>query len=284
MPQVLDIAIPVITFLLLTAVGLDLTRGDFSKMRRRPGLILAGVLAPLVFLPIVALGIVTVFEADPATRTGLLLIAACPIGGISNTYSYLARAATALSVMLTCLSCLLAVVTIPLIARVFEGALGEPLGFIAPAGPLAAQLAVMLAMPVGLGMWIRQRFPSAASDHRPLVQRVGFGALALLIVFIIWAEFRSFADSLGTAVPVSAAFVAISMGLGWATGRVLRANRQERFTLAVEFSTRNVAIATAIAVTLLGRVDLAVFATTYLLTEVPLMLAAIAAFRRGPAH
>lgn len=283
MQQTLDVAIPAIAFLLLTAVGLDLTLSDFSAMRRRPRVILAGVLVPLVLLPIVALGIVTVFEADTATRTALLLIAACPIGGISNTYSYLARAATALSVMLTGFSCLLAVVTIPLIAHVFEVALGAPLGFSAPAGSLAAQLAAMLAVPVGLGMWIRQRYPSAASNHRPVVQRVAFGALALLIVLIVWAEFSSFAASVGTAVPMAATFVAVSMGLGWATGGIVRANRQERFTLAVEFSTRNVAIATAIAVTLLGRVDLAVFATTYLLTEVPLMLAAIAAFRRAQA-
>ncbi|MEW5981785.1 MAG: hypothetical protein AB1806_05380 [Acidobacteriota bacterium] len=279
MQQAVDIAIPAITFLLLTAVGLDLTRDDFGRVRRQPLVVLTGVMAPLAVLPLVALGIVAAFSPAPAMRTGLLLIAASPIGGISNTYSYLARASTALSVTLTGVSCLLAVVTIPLIARVFEAALGEALGFTAPAGALVLQLSLMLALPVGLGMWVRHRWPTFANAHQPLVQRLAFGSLALLIAFVIWAEFRSFATTVRSAVPMSAVFVAASMAFGWTIGSILRVSPRDRFTLAVEFSTRNVAVATAVAVTLLGRVDFAVFATIYLLTEIPIMLVAIGAFR-----
>lgn len=281
MKQIVDVAIPVITFLLLMAVGLDLTREDFARVRRQPALVLTGVLAPLVLLPAAALLLVAAFSPVPAVRTGLLLVAACPIGGISNTYSYLARASTALSVTLTGLSCLLAVITIPLVAGMFEAILREPLGFTAPLGALVAQLLLMLAAPVGLGMWVRHRWPVAAVANQPLVQRVAVGSLGLLIVFVIWAEFGAFASTLGAAVPISALFVLLSMGTGWGIGGLLKAGRRDRFTLAVEFSTRNVAIATAIAVTLLGRVEFAVFATIYLLTEAPLMLAAVAMFRQS---
>jgi ACR3 family arsenite efflux pump ArsB len=58
-------------------------------------------------------------------------------------------------------------------------------------------------------------------------------------------------------------------------------DRRERFTLAAEFGTRNLGVAIAIAVTLLGSVEFARFALTYFLTEVPLMLMAIALFRKG---
>jgi ACR3 family arsenite efflux pump ArsB len=44
-------------------------------------------------------------------------------------------------------------------------------------------------------------------------------------------------------------------------------------------ATRNVAIATAVAVTLLGRTEFAVFASVYFLTELPLMLAVVAVRR-----
>jgi hypothetical protein len=50
--------------------------------------------------------------------------------------------------------------------------------------------------------------------------------------------------------------------------------------MATEFVTRNIAVPAAIAVTLAGRIGLAVFATTYFLTEAPLMLGAIIVFRR----
>ena len=61
---------------------------------------------------------------------------------------------------------------------------------------------------------------------------------------------------------------------------VTGASPSDRFTLAAEFATRNIAVATASAVTLAGRVEFALFATTYFLTGAPLMVGAIIVFRR----
>jgi BASS family bile acid:Na+ symporter len=132
-------------------------------------------------------------------------------------------------------------------------------------------------------MWIRSRWPGFAAAHRPAIQRLGFAVLGLLVVFVTWAEFDAFLSGLASTVPLSAAFVALSFAIGWMAAVAGRADRRARFTLAVEFATRNVAIATAVAVTLLHRVDFAVFATTYFLVELPLMLAAVALFRARAA-
>ena len=145
---------------------------------------------------------------------------------------------------------------------------------------LVLQLVVMLAAPIGLGMLVRHRAPAFADRHRRLFQRIGFGALAALLVFVIAARTQEFLAGLTTAVPMSAVFVVCSFAIGWLVAAIARADGADAFTLATEFATRNVAIATAIAVTLLGRVEFAVFATTYFLTELPLMLLAIAARRR----
>ena len=283
MKQAVDIAIPAITLLLLTAVGLGLTVDDFARVRRTPRLLVIGLLAPLLVLPFVSFALILWFRPDPATEAGLLLIAACPIGGISNTYSFLARASTALSVTLTGLSSLLAVATIPLLTRVFEHALRHRLRFDAPASLLVLQLLVMLALPVGVGMAARRRWPELADRHGPLFTRLGFGALTLLIVFVIVAQPDMFLAGLRSAVPMSAAFVTIAFAVGWLSAKAAGAGAADRFTLAAEFATRNVAVATAIAVTILGRVEFAVFATTYFLTELPLMLAAVTLHRAREA-
>jgi BASS family bile acid:Na+ symporter len=277
--QIIDLAIPIITFLLLTAVGLGLKVDDFARVRRTPRLLAIGLLAPLLVLPLLAFALIGWFRPDPATEAGLLLIAVCPIGGISNTYSFLARASVALSVTLTAASCLLAVATIPLLTRVFEFLLHRPLRFDAPASVLVLQLLLMLALPVGVGMAARRWWPAVADRHGPAITRVGFAALALLIVFVIAAQLNLFLAGLQSAVPMSAAFVVIAFAVGWLFASAARATRADRFALAAEFATRNVAVATAIAVTMLGRVEFAVFATTYFLTELPLMLAAVAVHR-----
>ena len=210
----------------------------------------------------------------------MLLVAACPIGGISNTYSYLARASTALSVTLTACSSLVAVVTIPALAGVFGAALGHPMGFAVPLPLIFAQLLLMLALPVAVGMLVRFRRPALAGRSQPYFRALGFGGVSVLILVIVASDPAAFFHGLRGTVPLAAAFVAASFLAGWLTGAVSGASPPDVFTLATEFATRNMAVATAIALTLGGRVEFAVFATTYFLTEIPLMLGAIAVYRR----
>jgi ACR3 family arsenite efflux pump ArsB len=72
--------------------------------------------------------------------------------------------------------------------------------------------------------------------------------------------------------------LALAAGLGMSAG--LRLAPRERITTSLLFAVRNVALATAIAVTILGRLEFAVVAAVYFLVEVPLALGVVAAFRR----
>jgi BASS family bile acid:Na+ symporter len=276
---VLDVGAPVLAFTSLLAVGLELTTADFARLRTIPWVVAAGLIVPLAALPALALGLVWWFRPEPAVEAGLLLVAACPIGGISNTYTYLARASMALSVTLTGVSCVLAVGAIPVMSRVFERVLRAPLRVDAPVAMLSLQLMFMLAVPLGLGMAIRRGWPLRAQACRPWFQRLAWALLSLLLLLILTIEARRVAAMLGEVVLLAMLFVGGSFAAGWAAGTAARASQDDRFTLAAEFATRNVAIATAIAVTLLGRTEFAVFASVYFLTELPIMLAAVAIWR-----
>lgn len=278
---VVDVAVPLVTFLLMVAVGLDLTAADFHRVRRRPVVLLTGLLAPVVVLPPLAWALVTFSGPSPTVATGLLIVAACPIGGISNVYSLLARADTALSVTLTTLSCLLAAVTIPMISGGLAIVIGYELALSVPARLLIVQLMLMLAVPVLLGMFIRVRWPEVASRHQSALQRVAFTLVALLILVVVSSQFDLFLRELTGIVPRALLFLLLSLGAGALVGLLIRADRTERVTLALEFGTRNVAVATAIAVTMLGRTEFAVFGATYFLAELPLMLFLTIALRRA---
>jgi predicted Na+-dependent transporter len=158
---------------------------------------------------------------------------------------------------------------------------GQAVGFSAPLPLLLAQLLLMLACPVAIGMWVRSTRPALAARWQPWLRIVGLGALGALLVFVIASDPVVFVNDLDTTVPLAATFVATSFLAGWLVGGVMGASRSDRFTLATEFATRNIAVATAIAVTLAGRVEFALFATTYFLTEAPLMLGAVVLFRRS---
>lgn len=279
MNNLVGFVVPAMNFLLLMAVGLDLTPLDFTRVRRQTALVSVGLLAPLVLLPPLAFGLTILFRARPEVAAGLLLVAACPVGGISNAFSYLARASPALSITLTGFSCLFAGVTIPVIGRVFELVLGRPLGFYAPVTVLIVQTLLLLGLPVVMGMWIRRRSPQIAVRYGRSLQRLAFCGVAVILLFIIVGDPDAFFAGLSTTVPLAVAFVVMATLAGWLTASLVTPDPRDRFTIAVEFGTRNVTVAIAIAVTLLGHVEFARFAATYFLTELPMMLIAVSLFR-----
>ena len=280
MKTLIDVSVPVLTFVLLAAVGLDLTAKEFARVRRQPMLVCVGLVGPLILLPPIALGLAWVLRLTPDVAAALLLVAACPIGGISNTYSYLARASTALSITLTGLSCLLAGITMPLLGRGLELASGQSLELSVPIPSLLAQLLAMLTLPVAIGMWARRRWADQAVRHRPALERLAFVGVGIVLALIILDDPRAFAGDLRNTVPLAAIFIVLSAAAGWLAAAVVTRDPRDRFTLAAEFGTRNLGVAMAVAVTLLGRVEFARFAYTYFLTELPLMLVAIGLFRR----
>lgn len=274
-----DIAVPVVTFAMLTTVGMHLQSDDFVRVVRRRVVVLTGLLLPLLVLPLVALGLIRIFDPPPAVAGSLLLVAACPIGGISNFYSGLARASAALSVTLTGLSCLLAALTIPALGALYEVVLRTPLGIRAPLPLLLGQLVMILLLPVTFGMWLRHTWPAAIDRLRPRIEAVALIAVAALMALIVIADLDRFVRELPLTVPLAAVFVVLSFASGWWSGVLIGADARDRFTLAAEFATRNVAVAIAIAVTLLHRTEFATFATTYLIAETPILLLAVYGFR-----
>ena len=284
MQPLVDSASKLITLLLLVAVGLDLTLGDFRRVRERPGMVTAGVLLPPLLLPPLAIALIELVAPSPVIAAGLLLLAVCPIGGISNTYSMLARASTALSVTLTAVSCAAALVTIPAATALLERVWGHSSCYSAPIMALVMQLLVVLVPPVVGGMLIRARWPALATRHRPLVQGIAFALLAALLMLVIASGAGGAEIGWWSAVQLAVAFVVSAFLLGAVVGWLLGGRPADRFTFAAEFSTRNVAVALAIAMSVGGHREFVWFAAIYLAVEIPLLVLAAFVHRRRSAQ
>jgi BASS family bile acid:Na+ symporter len=171
-------------------------------------------------------------------------------------------------------------VTIPLVSKGFELALQQPFGYSAPIPFIVGQLVPLLVVPVAIGMWVRHRAPDIAERHGPALRRLALVGTGVVFLFIILDNPVALGTTLLTTAPLATVFVVGSIAAGWICGALVTEDRRDRFTLAAEFGARNVSVAMAIAVTILGRVEFARFAVTYALVEIPLMLAAVALFRR----
>ena len=163
--RILETCVPAVAFLLMLAVGLDVTSENLRNVSGRWRFLFAATAAQALMLPAAALLLVAGASPEPRVAEYLLLVAACPGGGMSNVYVYLARANTALSVALTALSSLMAIVTIPLITAAYGRILGYAPGFTLPVPTLLVQLLVMAVIPVILGAWVRNRRPELEQRH-----------------------------------------------------------------------------------------------------------------------
>jgi BASS family bile acid:Na+ symporter len=276
---VLDTGIPALVFLTMVVVGLGLTADDFRRVGRQPRLVAAATVGQLVFLPLIALILVRSLGLSPSVEKGMLLVAACPAGSMANLYTYLARANVALSVSLTAVSCLAAVLTMPILLMTFQAYLGEPSTFAVPVPVILRQLLLTLLAPILTGMALRRLWPAVTERHQRRLFGLSLVALAALIGFIIAHEAEHFVSEWPAIALTVVLLTGLAMLAGYATGWLCRANATDRFTVGMVFVVRNVGIATAIAVTVLGNLEFAVFATAYFLSQVPLVLAAVIVFR-----
>jgi bile acid:Na+ symporter, BASS family len=277
--MVVDAGVPVLVFSAMVVVGMELTTDDFRRIARQPGTVVAATVGQVILLPAIGWLLVRSFHLQPAVAQGVLLVAACPSGAMANVYTYLARGNVALSVTLTAVSCLAAVLATPLALAVLQAQNGESTGFPVPYGVLAAQLVFLLVLPVLSGMGIRHRWPDVTKRHGRTLLGFSVATLAALLGFVIVQAAEQFASALADLAAAAGVLTVLAFGAGWVTGWASAAGATERFTVGMVFVVRNVGIATAIAVTALGRVDFAVFATAYFLAQVPLLLAVVLVFR-----
>ncbi len=277
----MDLAIQFTVFLIMAIVGLDLTRTDFGRLTERPALVVVATVAQWLLIPVVAWAVAWTLPLPPHIVAGIVLLASCPAGVISNFYSFIARADVALSVTLTAISAAVSVVTLPLISAVgFSLLLDHAARVKAPIGPMAIQLTVNLLIPVLIGMWLRARFPEFVTRHQPVARRLGNAALAATVAILLSGLGRSVLKDLGVTILSAVVFTVVAAGAGLVVGAALRADRRQLQTLAIEFACRNTAITILIGVVVLDRPELAVFGLVVFLTQMPMVLGAMAVANR----
>jgi BASS family bile acid:Na+ symporter len=274
---------PLVLFLLMMTVGLELTPGDFRRVLAAPRAVVGGTLAQWILLPLMTWGVVWLVGVNPIFGAGAVLVAVSPGAGISNILTALARANIALSVTLTAATSVFAVLTLPTIAslgmRVF---LGESTPVEVPVLVLIAQLAVSLLLPISLGMWMRARRPDLAVRLAPRLQRITFIVIGLVVALgIAFApEEQRQVEGSGRAFVAAGVWTLCAMAIGWGTASALRLSSRDRFTFLIEFSARNIAVAAIVALSGLGRLDLTFFSGVYMAVGYPLAGLAVLVRRR----
>lgn len=169
--------------LAMFGMGATLRVRDFAAVVRNPWPIAVGTVVQIIGVPLLALLFLAIFPLDPGVAIGLALCAAIPGGTMSNVFTFLGRGHVALSIALTGVTTVACLVTTPIVLGLLI-AQHMPGEFTMPAGQVAIEIALILLLPLTLGM----AFLAALPDLAPRVSKVSIrGSLIIILLIVIGA-------------------------------------------------------------------------------------------------
>lgn len=261
----IDVGLPIALAIIMVGIGLSLTREDFAVQARSPRATIVGLFGQLVLVPLVGVGVALLFGLTPMLALGVVLVAATPGGATSNLITYLSRGNVALSVILTALTSVAVILTLPMWfgigARLIPGAADEEVTV--PLGQTFGLLLGVILIPVAIGMILRARRPALASRIERYVGIVGLVVLVLLIVGIVLGERDRIVDLVVTVGPAVIVLNLALIVLGGLLAWVSRLRRAEQIAIAVEFGIKNTTLTLLIAFTVIGDEEVGLAAAVY---------------------
>ena len=265
-----QIFLPLSLAFIMFSVGLELTIEDFKRVAFQPKDFIVGAFSQLILLPVVAFALLSVWSIEPALAVGVMIIAACPGGVTSNLMTYLARGDTALSVSLTAIISLLAVVTLPLIVSFsiihFMGAATAPA--LSIKNTVIGVFAIT-TVPVIIGMTVNRYASAFARKFERFARIIASVLFVVIIIGAIAAERANVADYIKQAGPVTLSLNLIMMALALFIARVGRLGDRQKTAITLECGLQNGTLAIFVAATLIGSKTMMVPGAIYSLLMFP---------------
>ncbi len=252
--------------LIMFSMGLTLAPRDFAGILRGGRAVVAGFGIHLLVLPLLGLGIGLLFRLPPELALGLFIVSICPAGTTSNALTFVGRGNVALAVVLTVMTSIVTVFTIPLLLRwAVPWFLGGSEAVVPQLDVLAtmAQLARITLLPIAVGMIVRRFAPGAAARIARRLRPTAMIVLVAVIGFSVAVSFEMVVANLVAATPAIYALNVSAMACGLIAGRLLRLDTRDRMTLAIETGVQNATLALFLTLTVLGSLPMAVTQNIY---------------------
>jgi BASS family bile acid:Na+ symporter len=261
--------VPASMFAVMFAMGLTLTADDFRRVVRLPVPTVVGAGLQLVAMPLAGLGLARGFALAPLLAAGLVIVAACPGGVMTNVLCHLGKADVALSITLTATATMITLVTIPLWVHAALANGGATAGAVdMPVLDTALGLAGFTVVPVLVGMAARHLRPRLVLGE-PSITRAA--TLAMVIALGIEAMRREDPPVAALAATWQPALLlllaALAMGLG--VPLLLQLGWRTAATIGVEICIKNTVLGLFVATQSLRSLEAAVPILAFMTFQLP---------------
>ncbi|RLD53362.1 MAG: bile acid:sodium symporter family protein [Bacteroidetes bacterium] len=241
--MVMNITIAFIMF----GVALGIKRENFVQITKNPKSVIIGLVAQFLLLPAITYLLVILLKFPVSISLGMLLVASCPGGNVSNFMTSLAKGNTALSVTLTAFSDLLSILMTPL-NFVFWGELyistvplANPIEI--PWEHVFQTIIILMGIPLVAGLWFARRFPKLTEKIFKPIKWISVIAFLGFITGAVMANFTHFMNYFLLLIPIVLIHNAVAFGIGNSIARVSYLSVLDRKTITIETGIQNSGIA-----------------------------------------
>ena len=238
--------------IIMLGMGLTLTPDDFRRVLRRPGAVGLGVVLQFVVMPFLGWSISRLFDLSSGMAVGLILVSCCPGGTASNVVAFLARADVALSVSMTTVSTLAAVILTPFLTQFYAGQYVP-----VDAWALLRSILLVVILPIALGVGANWFFGKAAAKISVYSPFVSVLFIILIVGFIMAAKRDSILENWQV---LTGAVVLLHVGgfsLGYLLAKISGFDQAVCRTASIEVGMQNSGLGSALAVKHFGNLPMA---------------------------
>ncbi len=243
---VMNITIAFIMF----GVALGMKFSGFRQLIRNPIPFITGIISQVVLLPLVTFLLILILKPSQAVALGMLLVASCPGGNVSNFISSLAKGNVELSVSLTAVTTLTAIFITPFNFAFWGGLYAQTSPLLRPieVDPLQMfqTVFILLGIPLILGLFFSLKLPKITSKILTPVKWFSIIAFGGFVAGALAANFRNFLKHIHLIFIIVLLHNVIAFATGYFFARLMKLKRNDCKTISIETGIQNSGLALAL--------------------------------------
>ena len=239
----------VVLAFVMFGVALGIKPSTFKEVFTKPKSVILGVICQLVLLPMLTflLAIALGNWISPMIALGMILVASCPGGNISNFMSSLSKANTELSVSLTAISTSLAVFTTPanfslwgsLYLKFANSHMIDVPQLVIPFWEVFNTIVILLGIPLVLGMLCAHYMPKVAQKLQKPLQILSIAFFVVMVVLAFSNNIDAFLKCIKYIFLIVLIHNLLALLIGYGIGSAFRVPYKDRRTLTIETGIQN---------------------------------------------
>ena len=236
---VLNIALAVIMF----GVALSIKVVDFKRLLQNPKLLLVGVFSQFFLLPALTFTAILIIRPHPSFALGMMMIAACPGGNVSNFFSKMAKGNVALSVSLTAFATVICLLMTPFNLQ-FYGGLYEPTHAILKTVELNPfelfkLILLILGIPILIGMILNHFYQNVAKKIETVLKPFSMIVFLVLICIAFYQNIEIFLEYIHLVAALVIFHNIGACAIGFYTAKSFGLKKREQKTISMETGIQN---------------------------------------------